>query len=138
MSITPWFRRAPLSDCPRSAVLRVLHYAVPRTISCTLCDVEATQAWPVPILYSVPATRDRIFHVLRVWLRKHAMCSSPVYASWHVLHSGPYTPACPIWCYNFPPLLANSPRTDSPGSIPVGLTPRGEGISGFPAISLHM
>ena len=81
VSITIWYQIALLSDYPRSAVLRALHPAVPRIVSRTPWDVEATQAWALHVLYIPPATRNTIFHRLRAWLRNHVRSSVCLLAS---------------------------------------------------------
>ena len=137
ISITAWCQISLLSGYPRSAVLRALHSAVPRIVSRTPWDVEATQAWTVHILYSLPSTRDTIFYRLRQWLQGHGLWSGAAYASWHVPHTGPCSETCADWCYDFPILSAHTPRGDPSQPIPVGPPARGEGDSAFPLLSVH-
>ena len=128
---------ALLSGYPRSAVLRALHSAVPRIVSRTPWDVEATQAWTVHILYSLPSTRDTIFYRPRQWLQGHGLWSGAAYASWHVPHTGPCSETCADWCYDFHILSAHTPRGDPSQPSPVGPPARGEGDSAFPLLSVH-
>ena len=136
ISITAWCQILLLSGYPRSAVLRALHSAVPRIVSRTPWDVEATQAWTVHILYSLPSTRDTIFYRLRQWLQGHGLWSGAAYASWHAAYA-PCSETCADWCYDFPILSAHTPRGDPSQPIPVGPPARGEGDSAFPLLSVH-
>ena len=137
ISITTWCQISLLSGYPRSAVLRALHPAVPRIVSRTPWEVEATSAWAVHILYSLPSTRDTIFYRLRKWLHSHSIESSSAYASWHVPYTRPCNETCADRWYDFPILSAHTPRGDPSQPIPVGPAAQGEGVSAFPLLSSH-
>ena len=131
INITAWCQISLLSGYPRSAVLRAPHSAVPRIVSRTPWDVEATQAGTMHILYSLPSTRDTIFYRLRQWLQGHSLWSNSAYASWHVPHARPCSETCADWCYDFPILSAHTPRGDPSQPIPVGPPARGRGTLHF-------